>query len=149
MAVTDQRRAEVFSLRTPLLSEGRSDRVLVAEGGLSVRIKVYASGGENARHYHTADDHAFIVLQGRATFFTPDDEHEISVGPYQGIGIPRGVVYRFRSVGPENLVLLRVAAIEDWEANTRLGPDGEPLPGSSKKNKGAPPVPIPGVFFGD
>ena len=39
--------AQSFQLKTPLLPEGRTNKVLAQTDSLKLRIKVYAEGGEN------------------------------------------------------------------------------------------------------
>lgn len=141
--------ASVFSLRVPLLSEGRSDKMVAKSDDLTVRMKIYAEGGENATHAHSHEDHCFVVLQGEATFYLGVEERPQVVGPLEGIHLPPGAYYRFQSTGDVNLALLRFGAWNDRRANQRLGPDGEPLPGGSTRNKGIPPVEIEGAHFGD
>lgn len=146
MAKTTVPKAEVFSLKTPLLSEGRSNLEVAATDLLKLRMKVYAEGGENGLHRHLDEDHAFVVLQGQATFH--DEEEEIRVvNRYEGIMIPRGAYYYFTSTGDENLVLLRVGAGRKAEGGYRLGPEGRPL--TQEENKHVDGVPIPGKFFGE
>ncbi len=139
---------EIFSLRTAYLSEGRSDTVVARTDQITVRMKVYAEGGENALHAHMEEDHAFIVLEGEATFYDRDETPRV-VGANHGIMLPAGTFYRFQSTGSTNLVLLRVGTGKPPGRNDRVGADGVELPGGSKKNKGTPGVPIPGRFFGD
>ena len=65
---------KLFQLKTQLLSKGRSDFVLANTDLMTIRIKCYAQGGENALHMHPAEDHAFIVLDGAARFVGKDGE---------------------------------------------------------------------------
>ncbi len=100
--------AVVFSMRNlPLLEQGTSYDPLATAENLWVNIKVYASGGENALHAHKAEDHAFIVLQGKATFSFGDGSTRM-VRAHEGVMIPKGVEYKFEADAAENLVLLRV-----------------------------------------
>jgi mannose-6-phosphate isomerase-like protein (cupin superfamily) len=140
--------AQFFSLKTPLLAEGRSDTLVASTDLLRIRLKVYASGGENVLHHHTNEDHSFVVLQGQATFHIGEDDKVRVVGAYEGVMIPRNVAYWFQSTGADNLVMLRSGAAEEWHDKARLGGDGKLLPGHSKENKHAEGVPIPGKFFG-
>lgn len=147
--VTEARpKANVFQLRTPLLSEGRSDKTLSRTDGLSLRLKVYAEGGENAMHYHRDEDHAFIVLQGEATFHLETDDNTRVVRRYEGIMLPKGAKYFFTSTGNENLVLLRAGSPGVRERGDRLAPGGGVLEGHSAANKHVDGVPVPGKFFG-
>jgi len=65
------------------------------------------SGGENALHSHGGEDHAFIVLQGKATFTFGDGRTSV-VGQYEGVMIPKNGLYKFVADEAENLVMLRV-----------------------------------------
>ncbi len=141
--------AEVFSLKTPYLSAGRTTEFVARTDLMSVAIKVYSEGGENALHTHLHEDHAFIVLEGEATFYDRQG-NETVVRKYQGISLPRGVFYWFKSTGDTNLVLLRVGANDtSWKGETRIDPEGKALPGHSEANKHIEGVPIPGKFFGE
>jgi mannose-6-phosphate isomerase-like protein (cupin superfamily) len=145
MAVEAKPKAQVFSLKTPLLSEGRTNLEVAATDLLKLRVKVYAEGGENGLHRHLDEDHSFVVLQGQATFHDGEDNISV-VNKYEGIMLPRGAFYRFESTGDENLVLLRVGAGRKSDGNYRLGTEGRPL--TQEENKHINGVPIPGKFFG-
>ena len=56
--------AQFFNLDSPLLAQGRFDNKIARTDLLTMIVKVYASGGENALHMHPYEDHSFIVLQG-------------------------------------------------------------------------------------
>lgn len=104
--------AVLFSMRnTPLLEQGTIYDPLATAENLWASIKVYASGGENALHAHGGEDHAFIVLQGKATFTFGDGRTSV-VGVHEGVMIPRNVQYKFEADEAENLVLLRVGGGE-------------------------------------
>ena len=149
MAVETTPQAHVFSLRTPLLSDGRSMDLLAQTDALRIWSKVYAEGGENALHCHTQQDHAFIILEGEAAFHDQHDNVTL-VKKHEGIMLPKGAYYWFEARGDRNLVMVRVAAMLEIKAgDDRLDIDGKPLPGYAPENKGRPPVPIPGKFFGD
>ena len=139
-------KAEVFSLKTPLLSDGRTNKVLAQTDQLKLRIKVYAQGGENGLHTHNDEDHAFVVLQGQATFHDEAGNSTV-VGKYQGIMLPRGAYYYFESSGDENLVLLRAGAGRKLEGGYRVGTHARPL--TREENKHINGIPIPNQFFGE
>jgi len=61
-------KAQMFSMKLPVLAKGRSDQVLARTNMLQVRGKVYAQGGENTLHSHLRQDHGFFVIGGQATF---------------------------------------------------------------------------------
>ena len=151
MAIDTEARptAEIFELKAPLLSLGRSNLALATTDLMTLRLKVYAEGGENAMHYHTDEEHAFIVLQGEATFHLDTEENARVVQQWQGVMLPKGARYYFQSSGDENLVLLRVGAPGNRAVDGRRAPDGERLDGSSEANNHVEGVPIPGRFFGE
>src|SRR5215212_5300228 len=91
----------------PLLQQGTTYDPLATAENLWVSLKVYASGGENALHSHGGEDHAFIVLQGKATF-TFGDGRTAVVSQHEGVMIPRNGLYKFVADETENLVMLRV-----------------------------------------
>jgi mannose-6-phosphate isomerase-like protein (cupin superfamily) len=101
-------KAVLFSMRNlPLLEQGTTYDPLATAENLWVNLKVYASGGENALHAHGGEDHAFIVLQGKANFTFGDGRTSV-VGQYEGVMIPKNVLYKFEADQKENLVMLRV-----------------------------------------
>jgi mannose-6-phosphate isomerase-like protein (cupin superfamily) len=136
-----------FSLRTPLLSKGRSMELLAKANMMYAHVKVYAEGGENVIHAHQAEDHLFVVLEGQATFHLDADDKVTVVDKHEGVMIPRGAYYYFQSSGDTNLVLLRVGARPEPGPDDRVAIDGGPLPGHSAANKHEEGVVIPGKFF--
>ena len=150
MATKTEVKAEVFSLKTPYLSSGRISTTVSETEDLWIATKMNAEGGENAVHKHLVEDHAFIVLEGEVTFFDKDG-NETVLGPYQGIMLPKGAYYRYLNTGPGNLMILRVGAGKKAGGGqeTRIGPDGKPLPAYSADNMHIEAVPIPGKFFGE
>ena len=146
MIETAAPKAQTFRLKTLLLSQGRTNKVLAQTELLKLRIKVYAEGGENGLHTHHDEDHAFIILQGQATFHDEAGNATV-VNKYEGIMLPKGAYYYFSSTGDENLVLLRAGAGRKHEGGYRLGTHGRPL--TREENKHITGVPIPGEFFGE
>ena len=96
IAATETRKPTLFNMKAQMLEQGRTDTVLAATEDLSVRLKVYASGGENELHAHPTEDHVFVILQGSARFHGPDGETQ-DVEANQGFLMPRGVLYRFHA----------------------------------------------------
>jgi mannose-6-phosphate isomerase-like protein (cupin superfamily) len=137
-----------YKLRAQLLHQGRTDTVLAATDTLQLRLKVYASGGENGLHAHASEDHSFLVLQGRARFYDKDDNHT-DIGRYEGIMIPAGAYYRFEAISSEELILYRVGAKTGKSASSapRVNVTGGAMPGDSKDNKRVPVIVKEGEFF--
>ena len=138
----------VFNMRCQMLDQGRTDTVVAASEDLIIRMKVYASGGENELHAHTCEDHSFMILQGSARFFGPEGE-EIDLGPYQGIMLPKGALYRFYATSKEPLVMIRVGSPSPKKQKKpyRIDKEGKELRGDSKENKAVPIVFREGAFF--
>ena len=126
----------MFNIAGRLLARGRTDTPLAATEDLSIRLKIYAEGGENALHAHPGEDHAFIVLQGHVRFFGPGDEEQ-ELGPNQGIMLPGGNLYRFLAVPGEPLVMLRVGSPNYRKQPNpgRTDAEGRPMRGDSKANR--------------
>lgn len=156
--------AVVFSMRnTELLAQGTSFEPLATAENLWVNLKVYASGGENALHSHAGEDHSFILLQGKATFTFGDGSTRV-VRQFEGVMIPKNVVYKFEADEAENLVMVRVGAgvrtARGLDNLTHFGTpkdvtektsfaDGEAKQGQSAKNgeSGKTRVVAPGKYF--
>lgn len=148
MAVEAAPKAQVFSMRTQLLSAGRTNLRVAETDALTITMKVYSEGGENALHTHPIEDHAFVVLQGEATFYD-ETETPTVVNKNEGILLPHGAFYYFKSTGDENLVLLRVGTPNQRTGGARVALDGHDLLGESSENKHIDGVPVPGKFYGD
>ena len=84
MAIETKQASEVYDLRTPYLEQGRTTDVRARTDLMTVTVKVYAEGGENAMHHHTHEDHSFIVLEGEATFHLETDDNAKVVRRYEG-----------------------------------------------------------------
>ncbi len=138
-----------FAIKGPYLSQGRVNIDLAKEDVLWLSLKVNAEGGENAIHAHSQEEHAFIVLEGEVTFFDKQGNGKV-LHQYEGIMIPKGAYYRYLNTGGENLFLLRVGAKLKPGAGeeSRVRPDGKPLPSYSAENHHVDGVPIPGKMFG-
>lgn len=149
VALAERKTPSVFSLKGQLLEQGRTDSVLAATDDLTIRLKIYASGGENELHAHPSEDHSFMILQGSARFFGPEGE-EIELGRYEGIMLPRGNLYRFFATSEEPLVMIRVGNpnYKKQKAPYRINKDGQEMRGDSKENKAVPVVFKEGAFFG-
>ena len=150
IAATRNDAPTLFSLKAQMLDQGRTDSVLAATDDLSVRLKVYASGGENGLHAHVDEDHVFIILQGSARFFGPDQE-AVDLAKNQGIMMPKGMLYRFYATSEDEcLVMLRIGTpnFQKQAKHDRIDADGKPMEGDSEANKTVPVVFSEGSFFG-
>ena len=87
----------VFNVAGQLLAKGRTDTPLAATEDMSIRLKIYAEGGENELHAHPGEDHSFIVLQGSVRFYGPENEETV-LEANQGIMLPKGNMYWFTAI---------------------------------------------------
>jgi mannose-6-phosphate isomerase-like protein (cupin superfamily) len=150
MAVDAKPKGKVVTLRTPLLSAGRTTDFLARGDLLAVAVKVYAEGGENGLHAHTTNEHIHMVLQGQATFYDEDGKATV-VNQYEGMWLPKGAYYYFQSSGTENLVLMSCYASDPAMkgGEGRMAIDGTPMEAhTDPRNKREEGTPIPGKFFG-
>ena len=104
--------ATIFRMRAQLVEQGSTEEPLAVADHLWLKIKVYAEGGENRIHMHPNQDHAFIVLHGRARFYDREGDCR-ELGKNEGILLPAGRHYKFASCGDgEPLVVLRAGAVK-------------------------------------
>ena len=151
IAATETTKPTLFSMKAQMLAQGRTDTVLAATEDLSVRLKVYASGGKNELHAHPTEDHVFVILQGSARFYGPDGETQ-DVEANQGFLMPRGLLYRFHATSTDEcLVMLRIGTpnFQKQGREDRAGVDGKALAGDSKENRQVPTIFQDGAYFGD
>ncbi|MGH7931176.1 MAG: hypothetical protein ACREQV_25680, partial [Candidatus Binatia bacterium] len=83
----DTPRAQVFSLRTPYMQQGRVTQLVAETPNMWIHTKINAEGGENEIHKHLDEDHAFIVLEGRMSVFDEKGQ-KLEIKQYQGVMIP-------------------------------------------------------------
>lgn len=139
----------VFNVAGQLLAKGRTDTPLAATEDISIRLKIYAEGGENELHAHPGEDHSFIVLQGRVRFYDHLGKETV-LSANQGIMLPRGNMYWFTAIEGEPLVMLRIGSpnYQKLPEIDRIDADGNPMRGDSKKNKTVSIEYLNGEYFG-
>jgi mannose-6-phosphate isomerase-like protein (cupin superfamily) len=144
-------KAQLFSLKTPDMQQGRVTQLVAETPNMWIHTKINAEGGENEIHAHRDEDHSFIVLEGEMSVFD-EKGNEIRVKPYQGILLPKGAYYRYLNTGKGNLVVLRIGAgvrNKPQAGAMRVRPDGREILGGSVENKSLPPIESPGKFFAE
>ena len=108
-----------IEIKPQLLANGKKSTRLVQTDILSMGVQVVANGGETNLHAHNADDAIWLVLGGRAKFYTTDNEVVGDLGKNEALFISRGSPYWFESSSEENLVILRIAAKDKSVPDTR------------------------------
>ncbi len=146
--LAENEKPTVFNVAGQLLKRGRTDTPLAATEDMSIRLKIYAEGGENELHAHTGEDHSFIVLKGQVRFHGPEGEETV-LGVNQGIMLPKGNMYWFNAIPGEPLVMLRIGSpnYQKLPKVDRIDSDGKPMRGDSKKNKTVPIEFLEGQYF--
>ena len=74
------------------------------------------TGGDAHLHFHTNIDSFWMVLKGKARFYTEGDAVTGEFGPMQGIFTPRYSRYWFEAIGEEDLELLHVYGMASPDA---------------------------------
>jgi mannose-6-phosphate isomerase-like protein (cupin superfamily) len=125
-----------FKLEAQLPQQGRTDTPVAASDKMWVVLKTYGQDGENGLHAHPNEDHSFVVLQGAATFYGPNDETR-TIGKNEGVLLPHDTFYWFKASGDEPLVMIRIgaAAFDGVDRHGRIAPDGSEMRGDSAENK--------------
>lgn len=85
----------------------------------SVGLNYYTPERKNTLHTHPGEDHAFIVLDGEATFYDKEEEATV-LKKGQGIMLPEGWYYWFQNTGERPLVLLRFSACKKERPLARI-----------------------------
>jgi len=102
---------QVGKVRAQLVSRGKSVQSLVRAGKLSLGVQVVAAdSGETNLHSHPGVDSAWMVLDGRAKFYTVNDRVLAELGKNEVISIPAGAPYWFEAVGDQPCVILHITA---------------------------------------
>ncbi len=135
--------AFVFKIKTPQITGGRSHTPLAKTDLISIGLNYYAPGRKNTLHTHPGEDHAFVVLDGEATFYDKSNNATV-LRKGEGIMLPDGWYYWFQSTGEKPLALLRLSGRKekpklmriDVKGNTRTEDeegyvcvDGKPVEG--------------------
>jgi mannose-6-phosphate isomerase-like protein (cupin superfamily) len=109
-----------FEVRPQLLAKGKTTTHLARTDILAAQIQVVANGGETNLHAHKGEDAFWLILNGRARFYTTGDELVGEYGKHEGLVISRGMPYWFESASDEALVVARVTAKAQNEEGGRI-----------------------------
>jgi mannose-6-phosphate isomerase-like protein (cupin superfamily) len=107
-------RARAFKYTKPDFKPGHPTSVvsLARTNRMWARIQVHSKGGEIGLHAHKHLDGFWMVVRGRARFYTDGDVLIADAGPLEGVLLPRGYKYRFEKVGDEDLEILQVESFD-------------------------------------
>ncbi|HWP60867.1 MAG TPA: cupin domain-containing protein [Candidatus Acidoferrales bacterium] len=115
---------KVAKIRPQLVSRGKKGQSLFRTDILGATVQVVTSGGETNLHAHAGSDAAWLVISGRAKFYTEGDRLVAELGKHDMLLIPRGTLYWFESSSSEPLVILRFSARAQDTPDRRI--DKEP-----------------------
>ena len=112
---------QTFEVHPRLLEEGKTSTRLVKTDLISAGVQVIAAGGETNLHAHAGEDAIWLVLDGRARFYSVGDEVVAELDRYEAIVIPREAPYWFESASDDkNLVIMRFGARAQNEEQRRI-----------------------------
>ncbi|MFN4283554.1 MAG: cupin domain-containing protein [Alphaproteobacteria bacterium] len=138
---------QALGLRTQMLSQGHSKRLLACTDLMTFHVHCYGpKGGENGLHTHMDEDHVFVILQGELLFRGLD-------GPlpplrrHQALFLPKGCYYSFSNETEEPAIVIRFGASAELGEGRRFDPEMNPLEGRSHLKHAPKPLPIEGEFF--
>jgi len=138
--------AKTFELKTPMLKQGTSHINLAGTDLMGIALKVYAEGGENALHTHPGEDHAFIILDGEMTLYDKDEKTTV-LKRGEGIMIPSGWYYWFKSSGGKPLTFLKLSAY-NGKVQVEKGSNYGKLPAPGVVEQERPTkIPIEGSYW--
>src|SRR5271163_4573016 len=104
-------RMQVFRYEKPdLKNRAKAITRLFTSDLMSGLVQCITKGGETTLHSHAGMDGMWMVLTGRARFYSDATTMVGEFGPLEGVYIPRDVKYWFESASDEPLQLLQVEA---------------------------------------
>ena len=102
---------EIGKVRSPIVSRGKSQQSLVKAGNLGVSVQCVSNdSGETNLHSHPGMDSAWMVLNGKAKFYTVNDRLLGELGKNEVISIPAGAPYWFEAADEDPLVILHITS---------------------------------------
>jgi len=138
--------AKTFELKTPMLKQGTSHKNLAGTDLMGIALKVYAEGGENGLHTHPGEDHSFIVLDGEMTLYDKYEKTTV-LKRGEGIMIPSGWYYWFKSSGEKPLTFLKLSAYNGNLNKEKTSNYGKlPAPGVVEQQRPTK-IPIEGSYW--
>jgi quercetin dioxygenase-like cupin family protein len=104
----ETRRLRAFGEEVMVLLDGER-----TGGRLTMWLEVTPPGSGPPPHYHSSEDEAFHVIEGRVAFLLNGEWHEL--GPGGAAFMPRGVVHTFKNVGDQPARMLISATPSGFE----------------------------------
>lgn len=142
---TDIAPFQIAKVRPQLVSRGKTSTPLVRAGNLGIGVQVAASdGGETNLHAHPGTDSAWMVVGGKAKFYTVNDRLLGELEKFEMISIPAGTPYWFDTASDEPLVILHITSRLPDVHTDRIDYTPRTVGGENRIREV-----IPGKFFGD
>ena len=130
------RKIQMFRYERPDVTTPKGIMKLAQTDLVKGAVQIVRPGGGNNLHSHAAADTFWMVLKGRARFYSGEEEVIAEFGPYEGIVTPRGVPYWFESADEnEDLELLQVAGFEKGKKDIRTNHEPRKNVGRAKSQR--------------
>ena len=112
--IGDRAVARAFKYVKPEFKPGHPTSVvsLARTNRMWARVQVHSKGGEIGLHAHKHLDGFWMVVKGRARFYTEGDVVIAEAGPLEGVLLPRGYKYWFEKISDEDLEILQVESFD-------------------------------------
>jgi mannose-6-phosphate isomerase-like protein (cupin superfamily) len=112
----------IAKVRAAIVRRGKSSQKLVRAGGLGIGVQVVSNdSGETNLHSHPGTDSAWMVLNGKAKFYTVNDRLLGELGQNEVISIPAGAPYWFEAADEDPLVVLHITSRDpNHQGGTRI-----------------------------
>ena len=113
---------EIGKVHSPIVRRGKSNQSLVKAGALGVSVQCVSNdSGETNLHAHPGMDSAWMVLNGKAKFYTVNDRILGELDKNEVISIPAGAPYWFEAANDDPLVILHITSrIPDHQGGNRI-----------------------------
>ena len=113
---------EIGKVHSPIVKRGKSSQGLVKAGALGVSVQCVSNdSGETNLHAHPGMDSAWMVLNGKAKFYTVNDRVLGELEKNEVISIPAGAPYWFEAATDDPLVILHITSrIANHQGGNRI-----------------------------
>ena len=116
---------QIAKVRPQLVKRGKTNEQLVRAGNLGIGVQVAAANdGDTNLHAHPNSDSAWMVVGGKAKFYTVGNRLLGELGKFEMISIPAGTPYWFDCSSEENLVIVHITSKKPDVSTSRI--DYEP-----------------------
>lgn len=112
--------AEVFEFEREESDRPKDHYWFTRTDSFAAEVQVVREDGANNLHSHTGTDGLWMVRDGKARFYTEDDEVVAELESDQGVLIPREYPYWFESIGDVPLEILHISSYVEGKERERV-----------------------------